>query len=138
MRGWLCPTLGFWHPYKQACALVWEHGLVRWFGPFFKRLIPGGNVSVRPRLVSIVTYMSYFRLAYDDPQLRRTLAVTAESLEQKRQIGSRRYCIASSYIQDLRDLLEFFIPVVTTWIRVVVVYTVSTSTSVLLILTKQK
>ncbi len=107
IREWLCVSLGLRRPYKQASLVVWEYGLARWFGPFVNYIIPDTNVSTKSRLCTIVLHMTYLRLAY--PTIKPKLKAAIKRLEGDR---TERGLIARSNLVDLRDLLEFMIPVV--------------------------
>ena len=108
MRQWLYVTLGIWHPYKQPCQVVWETFLPRVFGRLFNEIVPNANVFKSPKLKHQVTFMSYCRLAYPHfkEQLADAMAKARRDVEQPERFD---------YLEDLHDLLEFFIPVVCCW-----------------------
>ncbi len=107
MRQWLCVTLGTWHPYKQATTIVWRYGLARWFGPFVHYLNPDRPVTVFPKLITMVGYMSYMRLAY--PQVKPVLDAAITEIGQPETVAER---IAHSNLVDLRSVMEHMMPVV--------------------------
>ena len=102
---WLCVTLGIWHPYKQANSVVWSHWGARFLAPYFNHLIPNSNFSASARLVTIVTYFTYIRLALTD-----FAAELQDGIKRARKLPAKPLILA--YLLDLRDLLFFAIPVV--------------------------
>ena len=97
-------TLGIWHPFKQANSVVWSHWGARFLAPYFNHLIPNSNFSASARLVTIVTYFTYIRLALPD------FAAELHAGIKTRQLPAKSLILA--YLLDLRDLLFFAIPVV--------------------------
>ena len=74
-------------------------------GPYFNHLIPNSNFSVGARLVTIVTYFTYIRLALPD-----FAAELQAAIKKARKLPAKPLILA--YLLDLRDLLYFPIPVV--------------------------
>jgi hypothetical protein len=107
MRSWLSVQLGTWHSYKQANAVMWKYGLERWFGPLFNFLIPDANVRKQPKLLTLVTFFSYVRLAYPQfkDQLLKAIADLGESDKPRDQVGH-------SNLKDLQFIIDFALPVV--------------------------
>ena len=105
MRGWLCVNLGTWHVYKQANSVIWKHWAGRVFAPLFYDLIPDANFNKNATLTTIVTFLTYVRLAY--PSFRQQLE---DTLCRMRVVDADP--IGVSQLRDLKRLLEFFIPVV--------------------------
>ena len=107
MQRWLCLSLGTWHPYKQACSVIWQHWAERTFGPLFNHIIPGANFNYKARLPTICTFMSYVRMAY--PHIKLNLK---SAIETKKAKLTDNDVIAYSHLVDLKKLCEYFIPVV--------------------------
>ena len=107
MQRWLCLTLGTWHPYKQACTVVWQHWAQRIFGPLWNHLIPGANFMSKARLPSICTLLTYVRLAY--PHFKRQLS---SAIRTSRARVTDNEVVAFTNLVDLKKLCEYFIPVV--------------------------
>lgn len=112
MRKWAVVTLGTWHPYKQANTLIWHHWAARVFAPLFHDLIPQSKFHLSARLVSITAHLSYVRLAY--PMFKAELTEAINFCTDK---GNR--IVELSHLQDLKNLCEFFIPVVSASISVI-------------------
>jgi hypothetical protein len=85
--------------------VVWETFLPRFFGRLFNEIVPNANVFKSPKLKHQVTFMSYCRLAYPHfkEQLADAMVKARRDVEQPERFD---------YLEDLHDLLEFFIPVV--------------------------
>jgi hypothetical protein len=105
MRRWCFLTLGIWHPYKKACEVIWRRWVQRYFGRLFHEIIPASNVYGNPRLRNMVTFMSYCRLAY--PQFKAQLKEAIIKAKTNKQHTDIKW-----HLRDLRNLMEFFIPVV--------------------------
>ena len=103
---WLSVTLGLWHPYKQANSVVWSHWGPRYLAPYFHHLVPGSNFSGGARLITIITYFTYIRLAA--PSFAQQLQ---DAIKAARALRQRP--LALDYLLDLRTLVFFCIPVVT-------------------------
>ena len=104
-RQWMCVTLGTWHPYKQANMVIWNHWASRVFAPLFHELIPDAKFMTKPKLVAVVHFFTYVRLAY--PKFRKQLK---DALNHCRVADTLTH--EYSQLVDLRHLCEFFIPVV--------------------------
>ena len=105
MRQLLSLQLGTWHPYKQANVVLWNHWGPRVFAPLFHELIPDANFNAKASLTTIVTFLTYVRLAY--PGFKSNLDETLKEVLEAQQDA-----IAVSHLRDLRKLCEFFIPTV--------------------------
>lgn len=105
MGSWLCVCLGTWHPYKQAATVVWAHWGPRFLAPLFHHLVPNANFNKSAKLVTILTYFTYIRLAYPAfaAELKSAVA-TARAMPQDPSVLSN--------LLDLRIFLTYFIPVV--------------------------
>ena len=95
-------TLGWWHCYKQANLLLWRFAAPHFLGPMFHMLVPNSKIKSNPKLMTIVTYLSYIRLAY--PTFRRQLA--AALIYPGVTANNKRH------LSNLQTLCEYFIPVV--------------------------
>ena len=95
-------TMGWWHCYKQANIAVWKFASAHFLGPMFHSLIPRHGFKKSPKLISIVTYFSYIRLAYPTfkDQLMRAILNPYVSNNNMR------------HLKNLRTLCEYFIPTV--------------------------
>ena len=103
---WLSVTLGLWHPYKQANSVVWSHWGPRYLAPYFHHLVPGSNFSGGARLITIITYFTYIRLAAPSFAQQLQDAIKAARVLRQRPL-------ALDYLLDLCTLVFFCIPVVT-------------------------
>ena len=104
---WLSVTLGVWHPYKQANSVVWSHWGPRFLAPYFHHIVPGSNFSAGARLITIISYFTYIRLAAPSFALQLQDAIKAARALRERPL-------ALTYLLDLRTLVFFCIPVVAT------------------------
>ena len=102
---WLCVTLGVWHPYKQANTVVWSHWGPRFLAPYFNHVVPGSNFRSKARLITIITYFTFIRLAA--PSFAKQLQ---DAIKAARALRQRP--LALDYLLDLRTLVFFCIPVV--------------------------
>ena len=102
---WLCVTLGVWHPYKQANSVVWSHWGPRFLAPY--HIVPGSNFSTGARLITIISYFTYIRLTAPSFAVQLQDAIKAARALRERPL-------ALAYLLDLRTLVFFCIPVVTT------------------------
>ena len=104
---WLCVTLGVWHPYKQANTVVWSHWGPRFLAPYFNHVVPGSNFRSKARLITIISYFTYIRLAA--PAFAEQLQ---DAIKAARKVPAKPLILA--YLLDLRSLIFFAIPVVRT------------------------
>jgi hypothetical protein len=105
MGAWLCVTLGLWHPYKQANSVVWSHWGPRFLAPYFNHIVPGANFTAKARLITIITFFTYIRLAAPSFATQLQDAIKAARADRERPL-------ALAYLLDLRTLVFFCIPVV--------------------------
>ena len=105
MRSWLCVTLGVWHPYKQANSVLWNHFGPRFLAPYFNHMVPAANFSNKAKLVTIVTYFTYMRLAYVD--LKQDLC---DAIERSKETKRTNPKILDTLL-DLQSIFEYFLPV---------------------------
>ena len=97
---WLCVTLGVWHPYKQANSVVWGHWGPRFLTPYFNHIVPGSNFQIKSRLITIITYFTFIRLAA--PSFVKQLQ---DAIKTARADRARPLIL--SYLLDLRTLVFF-------------------------------
>ena len=100
-------TLGIWHPYKQANSVVWSHWGPRFLAPYFHHIVTGSNFSTGARLITIISYFTYIRLAAPSFAAQLQAGIKTARADRARPL-------ALSYLLDLRTLIFFCIPVVTT------------------------
>jgi hypothetical protein len=105
MRRWFATTLGIWHPYKQAVLTVWRLGCMHFLGPLYHAISPGGGLYKKPKLITLVAFFSYIRMAYIDSNIAIEIE---EAIQDKGVNAKHRY-----HLKNLQSLLEFFIPAVT-------------------------
>jgi hypothetical protein len=100
LRNWMVSTLGWWHPYKQAVMTVWRLGAQHFWAQLYHALCPGAMLFKKMKLVTLVLFFSYVRLAY--PRIKSDLrnALADHSVKPKHRL----------HLQNLESLLEFFIP----------------------------
>jgi hypothetical protein len=94
-----------WHPYKQANSVVWSHWGSRFLAPYFHQIVPGSNFSTGARLITIITYFTYIRLAAPSFAQQLQDAIKAARADRARPLPL-------NYLLDLRTLVFFCIPVV--------------------------
>jgi hypothetical protein len=95
---WLCVTLGVWHPYKQANSVVWSHWGPRFPAPYFHHIVPGSNFSTGARLITIISYFTYIRLAAPSFAAQLQAAIKTARADRARPL-------ALSYLLGLRTLV---------------------------------
>ena len=119
MRSWFCVQLGTWHCYKQATSVVWGHWGARVFAPLYHELIDGAYFYRKARLATVARFLTYVRLAY--PSFRKTLKAARSRAEEEDMDN-----VAKSHFRDLTKLLEYFIPVVSCIIQLIIVHVCDT------------
>jgi hypothetical protein len=105
MRKYVFLNLGLWHTYKHISLLTW-----RKFGPsvlagLWHNLWPDSIFFKKPRLQSVTEIFTYLRLAY--PSFKDQLQKAID--DDKTNLQSR-ICL-----QNIKDLCEYYIPVVSGW-----------------------
>ena len=115
MRKWNHVILGIWHPYKKAAEVVWRHWLPSFFGPLFHEIMPAAKCFKQAKLRNIAQFFTLCRLAYPSfkTQLESAIASASVDIEHPEVVSS---------LNHLRDLLEFFIPVVLDFLSVCVIF----------------
>lgn len=100
------PILGFWHTFKMAHIIMYRMYAKAFLAPLFHHIIPGHEFYPQPgRLIQMQETFTNLRLAFDS-DVRKQL---------KEAMADRR--ISECYrdlLQNLKDLLQFFIPTVST------------------------
>jgi hypothetical protein len=100
LRHWMASTLGWWHPYKQGVMTVWRLGAQHFWAPLYHAICPGAMLFKKMKLVTLVLFFSYVRLAY--PRIKGDLqaALADTSVKPKFRL----------HLKNLEALMEFFIP----------------------------
>jgi hypothetical protein len=102
----LC-ILGFWHTYKQMNLMMYKCFAYPFIGALFHHLYPSTIFFEHPkRLGSIVTILSYVRLAY--PLFKNDLAQAIQKLKTAEFLNEN----ALNHLLNLRAFVCFFIPAV--------------------------
>ena len=105
LRKYTGVSLAWWHSYKWATAKIMVVFGKDFIGPMFHQLFPTKEYApTKMKLPAMTTYLSYIRLAY--PNFRQQLL----DLLHRGDLSARQ----QTYLNNLRDLCEYFIPVVTT------------------------
>ena len=109
MRKYMAVSLAWWHTYKWSTLLTMKLFSCDFIGPWFHHLFPDRSFNVDYlKLPKATTYLTWIRLAY--PSFRSKLN---ESLE-KNDLNNRQ----KTLLTNLKDLCEYFIPVVRIYIYV--------------------
>ena len=104
LRKYTGVSLAWWHSYKWATAKIMVVFGNDFIGPMFHQLFPTKEYApTKMKLPAMTTYLSYIRLAY--PSFRQQLL----DLLGRGDLSVRQ----RTYLTNLRDLCEYFIPVVT-------------------------
>ena len=85
LRNRLCLVLGFWHPAKMCCEVLWRvYG--GWFlAPAWHALFPEGRYTKKPRLVTMTIFFNYLRCSYPSWQHVLDEALSQEDLPEVRR-----------------------------------------------------
>ena len=103
LRRYMCLSLAWWHNYKWAVKQIVRVFSSDFIVPMFHHLFPdNGFVVDKISHTSLVTYLTYIRLSYKN--WRQDLA---NAIENRGMTQLQR-----TKLVNLRDLCEFFIPVV--------------------------
>jgi hypothetical protein len=94
--------LGSWHIYKNAAERVFTVFLSPFLAGALHAIAPGNKIFTSPRLVEILGLFLRLRFAY--PSFKSLLQTCLES--------DRVSDEGKSVVLNLKDLMEFFIPVV--------------------------
>ena len=96
--------LGLWHSYKQANFLIWRRFASTIMAPLFHNLFPTSQFFIKPTtLTQIVNLLTIIRMAYPDFREALLAAIDDVNIDRENRVMA----------VNLRDLCEFFIPVVT-------------------------
>jgi len=102
LRRYMSVSLGWWHNYKWATKMIGRIFSSDFFVPYFHHLFPDRTFNINSMSHSaLVTLCSYIRLAY--PLFRQQLSQSLNG-----HICARKRAL----LTNLRDLCQFFIPVV--------------------------
>lgn len=96
--------LGLWHTFKMANILIHRHYALDFLAPLFHFIVPGHTFYPHPsRLIQIQEVFTNLRLAFDaDAQEKLKEAMRDARIEPEYK----------RVLQNLQDLLQFFIPAV--------------------------
>ena len=94
--------LGSWHIFKNAAERVFSVFLSPFLAGALHAIAPGNKIFSTPRLVEILAL--FLRLCFAYPAFKSLLNACLES-EQVSEDGK-------SFLLNLKDLMEFFVPVV--------------------------
>ena len=104
LRKYTGVSLAWWHSYKWATAKIMVVFGKDFIGPMFHQLFPTREYApTKMKLPAMTTYLSYIRLAY--PHFREKLL----TLLDRGDLSARQ----QTFLTNMKDLCEFFIPVVT-------------------------
>lgn len=95
-------VLGTWHPYKVANENLFYKFLDTFLAPAYHSLFPGHKVKARPRLSHLEDFFGQLSAAY--PSFRNRLLQAYANCPVGHPFKSD--------IQNLHDLFEFFLPLV--------------------------
>ena len=93
---------GHWHVYKQANIILWSSFGHLFLAPLYHILFPAGHAVKKPRLIMMETFFTYLTLSYPTWKGQLHEALTDHSVMP----------IMKSFLMQLRDLMEWFIPTV--------------------------
>jgi hypothetical protein len=101
--------LEFWHTFKMGYHLLYRNFADFVFAPLFHHICPGHTFYKKPsRLIQIQEACLSLQLAYRDPVVRAEMAAL---LAKHCDVGSVAAAQRTVLI-NLRDLIEYFLPVV--------------------------
>lgn len=104
---WFGPTLGAWHSYKQANAIIFRMFQSEFFTQLHFTMFPGQPFFFgQKKLSKNVMLFSWIRLAY--PHIRSNLHNAITSMERSNTRAQAGY----RHLLNLRFLCEWLIPVV--------------------------
>jgi hypothetical protein len=96
-------SLAWWHSYKWATTKIMQVFGKDIIGPMFHHLFPNKEFSVaKMKLPALTTYLTFIRLAYPAFKEQLHTATGRADLTVRQQ----------TVLQNMTDLVEFFIPVV--------------------------
>ena len=106
-KRWFGPTLGAWHSYKQANAIVFRMFQRDFFAQLHFTMFPGQPFFfAQKKLSKNVVLFSWIRLAY--PSFRGKLTTALQAMESGNSSAKAGY----RHLLNLRFLCEWLIPVV--------------------------
>lgn len=101
--------LGVWHTYKQLNLMLWKRFMSTFLGPLFHVVCPDQLVFAKPALAQLAVTITMVRMTYNDA-VRRKLDQSIQRAEQLAGEGS--HVAQIKHLYSLRDLLRFWIPLV--------------------------
>jgi len=106
-KRWFGPTLGAWHSYKQANAIVFRMFQRDFFAQLHFTMFPGQPFFfAQKKLSKNVVLFSWIRLAY--PSFRGKLTAALQAMESGNSNAKAGY----RHLLNLQFLCEWLIPVV--------------------------
>lgn len=103
LRKYTSVSLAWWHNYKWATKQIFRVFSSDIMAPLFHHLFPDRKLHVDElSLPSMVTYFNYIRLAYPAFMSNLLNAISVQDLTPRQR----------TILINIRDLCEFFIPVV--------------------------
>lgn len=109
---WFGPTMGSWHSYKQANAVMFKMFQFEFFVHLHFHMFPGQPFySNQKKLSKNVMIFSWIRLAY--PTFRSALLDSITGMERSNSTALAGY----RHLLNLKFLCEWMIPVVSAVVR---------------------
>ena len=104
LKKFACPVLGFWHPYKAACQLLFAKDVFvcGLFGPLWHSIWPSTGIHLKQRLSKIGRIFMICAYAYSACKDDFQAAKDDETLSDA----------CRSHLVNWVDLFEHFIPAV--------------------------
>jgi hypothetical protein len=102
LKQYVYVNLGTWHTYKHASLVVWRRFGEVFLAGLYHHLYPNSKFKTNERLAAITQVFVYVRMAYPDFRDQLNAALAKINLSPQ-----SRTCL-----QNLKDLCEFYIPVV--------------------------
>ena len=104
---WFGPTLGAWHSYKQANAIIFRMFQSEFFVQLHFEMFPGQPFFFgQKKLTKNVVLFSWIRLAY--PSFKEKLSAAIKHMEETNSGSKAGY----RHLLNLKFLCEWLIPVV--------------------------
>ena len=96
-------SLAWWHSYKWATKYIMKVFSTDFIAPYLHFMFPSRTLNIEAmQHTNHVTYLTYIRLAYPSFKEELAIAMSRPGLTVKQR----------SMLRNLRDLCEYFIPVV--------------------------
>ncbi len=84
--------------------VIWRLGVFDFLGPLYHSMSPNGALYKKPKLITLVAFFSYLRLAYVDGNLAEDIKAAMADKVMKQQ--------CRHHLMNLRSVMEFYIPAV--------------------------